>query len=157
MRTFKKIKLPNFQSFVCTCNSVQNQEIPLQIENEEVLKCICKNYKTYLESRNMWEKFFEPYRNALERIIHYPEGQIKNIKFYLDTKYDDVKITIKNSLKIYLLFYDYRETNDFVTSCDVMASEEFRSFLNKHVYIECPEDDFKQADAIYNVIKSFNF
>ena len=154
-RVAKKMKISKEKQYECICLT-PNEQIPLKM-NVNTFHCILTNYKKYLKSRNVWDRFSEEYRNQINRNIKYPIDTVQHLKINKCCKFDDAVVFMnsKNTLVLHLKTANFG--SQLLQTIDYVCMEEFISFINKHVYNNDMEEILKLSTLQYNSIRMCNF
>lgn len=151
---YKKQKTMNkFKSFECNC--ILDGSKPLVIKNGSKLSCILYNFKLYLQSRNLWNSFFQQYREMIERNIHFPNDDIENVKL-VHTDFSETN-AFCNYGKIFKLHVTNPNVQGYQKHVDLICCLEFIEFVNNHVHNEDLERDILKAKAVTEKLKMCNF
>lgn len=150
----KSSEIAKFQHFSCVCAASYEKNIHLTLTPDR-FACILENYKKYLKSRGLWGKFFQQYRDMINRNINYPTESVTHVKL-MKTKYDEINGFCKQNT-CFKLHVTTSNVNDVYHYVDLHCCSEFVTFVNLHVYNDDLQKELKHATEVCNALMTCNY
>ncbi|QBB28619.1 hypothetical protein HgNV_014 [Homarus gammarus nudivirus] len=159
LRKRQKLTNAKFLTFDCICSAVTDKQIRLVLVPDK-LSCILKNYKKYLQMRNMWTNLSVDYRNVIDRNIQYPDDNIHKVKFIESSnRYGDL-VALGGSFNnkyVNLQIFSSQNKCSFYKYFEHMCMSEFVGFVNQHVFNDNYAELLENSAAVVKSIKTCNF
>ena len=154
MLTVKKLKPTSekFRKFECICGTkeVEFTLLPAQ------LQCILRNYKIYLQSRNVWNSYNSEYREVINRNIQFPDKSITNVCLTTDVDFSNTNHLKHGNFRLCGTVKPMH-TNTLERMVDTICADELSKFINMHVYNRDMSELIASELKVYNEMKKSNF